>query len=87
MDVHNSDTSPAIRSTCTWEQNAPICGGEIYRTLDGTCNSPVEPIFGRAMTPLQRINEATYAPGSYGNPRMADNGLDLPSARLISTSG
>ena len=87
MDVYNSDTSPAIRSTCTWEQNAPICGGEIYRPFDGTCNSPVEPNFGRAMTPLQRINEATYALGSYGNPRMADNGLDLPSARLISTSG
>ena len=87
MDVHNSDNSPSIKSTCTWVQNAPICDEKIYRHYDGTCNSPVEPNFGRAKTPLQRINEATYAPGSFGNPRMAENGLDLPSARLISTLG
>lgn len=87
LDSFSSDTNRQIRSTCIWETTAPVCTGEEkYRSQDGTCNSPVEPNFGRAMTPLQRILEATYAEGTYGKPRLAESGSDLPSARAVSTS-
>ena len=88
LDSFSSDTNRQIRSMCIWENTAPVCTGEEkYRSQDGTCNSPLEPNYGRAMTPLQRILEPTYAEGTYGKPRLAESGLDLPSARAVSTSG
>ena len=46
-----------------------------------------EPNFGRAFTPFQRILDPEYAPGTVGGPRVAKDGTDLPSARLLSTTG
>ena len=47
-----------------------------------------EPNYGRAFTPFSRLIEDTeYAPGTISGPRVARNGSDLPSARLLSTTG
>ena len=57
------------------------------RSLDGSCNNLGEPNFGRALTPFQRVSDAEYAPRTVFGPRVSKNGNDLPSARLISTTG
>ncbi|XP_071149994.1 salivary peroxidase/catechol oxidase-like [Mytilus edulis] len=60
-----------------------------YRTFDGSCNNLEHPEFGKANTLFERfVNEDgnyvfDYADGK-GLPRVAQNGNELPNARLIS---
>ena len=56
-----------------------------YRTVDGSCNNPSNPLYGMAGTPFQRILEATYPRGD-NTPRKARDGAALPSARTVSTT-
>ena len=80
-----------IAKDCEWIRDKPVCNTinpNKYRSLDGSCNNLTEPNYGRAFTPFSRLIEDTeYAPGTISGPRVARNGSDLPSARLLSTTG
>lgn len=42
----------------------PQCaGGDLYRTIDGTCNNQEQPWIGAAKTPLNRLAPNTYEDG------------------------
>ena len=56
-----------------------------FRTIDGSCNNLKQPLYGKSFTPLQRVLDSDYSDG-FTLPRVAKNGQDLPSARLISTT-
>ena len=86
----NAETSTEIAEECDWLVNVPDCStteSRDYRSLDGSCNNVDVPNMGRAFTPFDRLIDAEYAPGTVNGPRMSNNRKDLPSARLISTTG
>ena len=71
-------------------ESVPDCNtnkSRMVRSLDGSCNNIEVPNMGRAFTPFSRLIDAEYAPGTVNGPRMSRNRTDLPSARLISTTG
>ena len=73
-----------------WLLDKPVCNTsnpKKYRSMDGSCNNLKETNYGRAFTPFFRILDAEYAPGTINGPRLAKDGTDLPSARLLSTTG
>ncbi|XP_059611568.1 peroxidase [Phlebotomus argentipes] len=55
----------------------------IYRTANGSCNNKDNPHFGESLTPFRRILNPDYADG-VEEPRMSDDGTNLPSARRVS---
>ncbi|XP_043512187.1 uncharacterized protein LOC122529801 isoform X2 [Frieseomelitta varia] len=59
----------------------PECPFSKYRTLDGSCNRPMQR--GATMTPFRRILPPNYADG-IETPRRAISGAELPSAREVS---
>lgn len=62
------------------------CGGPTpFRTLDGSCNNPIDPTTGMANTPFVRVLPAQYSDGVHG-PRRARSGRALPSARQLVTT-
>ena len=87
----SATTDNDIAKDCEWIQDKPVCNTinpKKYRSLDGSCNNLKEPNYGRAFTPFSRlIDDTEYAPGTISGPRVARNGSDLPSARLLSTTG
>ena len=90
LQFFNSDTMNEIEDECEWIKDYPNCRSvesRKYRSFDGSCNNLNEPNFGRAFTPFSRLMDSSYAPGSVGLPRKAQDGSDLPSARLVSTTG
>ena len=90
MRYYNSKTSNEIADDCEWLTDKPVCNTinpKKYRSLDGSCNNLKETNYGRAFTPFSRILETEYAPGTINGPRLAKDGTDLPSARLLSTTG
>lgn len=65
---------------------APFCNRKArYRTIDGSCNNLQNPLFGKSLTPLQRILDNDYADGLM-LPRVDARGQELPSARFVSTT-
>ena len=86
----DATTSNEIADECEWLKDKPVCNTinpKKYRSLDGSCNNLKETNYGRAFTPFFRILDAEYAPGTINGPRLAKDGADLPSARLLSTTG
>ena len=88
MRFFSAKTNNDIAKDCEWIRDKPMCNPNKYRSLDGSCNNLKQPNYGRASTPFSRLIEDTeYAPGTISGPRVARNGSDLPSARLLSTTG
>ena len=89
MRFFSAKSNNDIAKDCEWIRDKPDCNTtNKYRSLDGSCNNLKEPNYGRAFTPFSRLIEDTeYAPGTISGPRVARNGSDLPSARLLSTTG
>ena len=91
MRFFDATTSKEIADECQWLLDKPVCNTsnpKKYRSMDGSCNNLKETNYGRAFTPFSRLIEDTeYAPGTISGPRVAKNGSDLPSARLLSTTG
>ena len=59
----NARTVSAVNETCPWTP-VPKCTDDFhtkYRSYDGSCNSLINPNFGRAETPFQRILPAAYS--------------------------
>ena len=86
----DATTSKEIADECQWLLDKPVCNAsnpKKYRSMDGSCNNLKETNYGRAFTPFFRILDAEYAPGTINGPRLAKDGTDLPSARLLSTTG
>ena len=86
----DATTSKDIADECQWLLDKPVCNTsnpKKYRSMDGSCNNLKETNYGRAFTPFVRILDAEYAPGTINGPRLAKDGTDLPSARLLSTTG
>ncbi|KAI9554243.1 hypothetical protein GHT06_019515 [Daphnia sinensis] len=68
------------KAHCTEHQlNSP------YRTIDGSCNNERHFVWGRAATQYHRMLASDYADGVWA-PRTGKNGIELPSARLVSTT-
>ena len=67
----------------------PVCDVDTinspFRTFDGACNNLRRPSWGRAGTQVQRLLPPNYADGVW-QPRVAQSGRPLPSARLVSIS-
>ncbi|XP_037793052.1 chorion peroxidase-like [Penaeus monodon] len=55
-----------------------------YRSIDGTCNNLAFPTWGSTFTPLLRVTPSFYSDG-VKKFRLANNGEELPSARLVSS--
>ncbi|XP_042858505.1 peroxidase-like [Penaeus japonicus] len=55
-----------------------------YRSFDGTCNNLVYPTWGATFTPLRRLAPPFYGDG-VSKFRLAKNGKELPSTRLVSS--
>ncbi|XP_047486110.1 peroxidase-like isoform X2 [Penaeus chinensis] len=56
-----------------------------YRSIDGTCNNLAFPTWGSTFTSLRRVTPPFYSDGVKAF-RLAKNGEELPSARLVSSS-
>ena len=62
----NVRTLPDLKDVCPWtSEEAPECTDVLYRSFDGSCNNLINPNFGRADTPYQRLLPAAYE-GRYG---------------------
>lgn len=61
------------------------CRRSKYRTADGSCNNVVNPEWGKAFTPFNRLISPDYGDG-INSPRLAGSGSQLPNPRVISTS-
>lgn len=79
----NAINSASIKIECE-KYNSVTCNPqEKYRTADGSCNNRNNALWGMSRTPLNRILPAEY--NKLDEPRVANSGAELPSARLIST--
>ncbi|XP_001946575.2 peroxidase [Acyrthosiphon pisum] len=68
-----------------FDQCAPIVScdySDKYRTSNGTCNNPNNPIWGSSNTPFIRLVDAHYSDG-ISKLRASSDGKPLPSAREI----
>lgn len=54
-----------------------------YRTLDGSCNNLLYPMWGKSFTQFQRLVPTAYADG-LNELRRAHDGSELPGARVVS---
>nr|XP_045600702.1 peroxidase-like [Procambarus clarkii] len=61
------------------------CTPSKYRSVDGTCNNLKNPTWGASFTPFRRALPPEYGDG-VSSFRVASDGRELPSARLISTT-
>lgn len=61
----------------------PPCVKSRYRTLDGTCNNPQNPMWGSANNRYGRLLTPRYGDG-ISTPTSSITGQDLPSSRLVS---
>ncbi|KAK6621977.1 hypothetical protein RUM44_001784 [Polyplax serrata] len=71
-----------IADTCPRITN---CRVQKYRTPDGSCNNLSHDRWGKSGTALQRIIPPKYEDGVNAPRNRAENGQELPSARLVST--
>ncbi|XP_049790669.1 peroxidase-like [Schistocerca nitens] len=77
----NLSSVPA--ADCQYDRR-PNCRRSLrYRTLDGTCNNPLNPVWGAANTPYTRLLPPVYSDGVHA-PRQSARGGPLPTARLLS---
>ena len=86
----NAETSTEIAEQCDWIKEVPDCNSTerlTIRSFDGSCNNLQNPNSGRAFTPFRRLIDPQYARATVNGPRISQNGTDLPSARLVSTTG
>lgn len=77
---------PAIFSknpTPTCPAPVPACPHSKYRTYDGSCNNPINPLWGMANTRYGRLLSPKYGDG-VSSPTVSVSGNDLPNARSIS---
>ncbi|CAH1796651.1 unnamed protein product [Owenia fusiformis] len=75
---------PPMRESCPYQQT--LCNSsDTYRSLDGTCNNLNHGLWGSAFTPFTRLLLPDYADG-YNKSRVAVDGTELPSARLVSST-
>uniref|UniRef100_A0A2H8TZW2 Peroxidase n=1 Tax=Melanaphis sacchari TaxID=742174 RepID=A0A2H8TZW2_9HEMI len=75
----------AIKNREYFDQCAPIFScdySDKYRTSNGTCNNPNNPIWGSSNTPFIRLVDAHYSDG-ISKLRISFDGKSLPSAREI----
>lgn len=86
-------TIHSIRQTITFPacRSRPPCmehfgtGIVKYRTIDGSCNNLEQTSWGMTRSTFQRILPPAYSDGVFA-PRVATDGSNLPSARLVSLS-
>lgn len=71
-----------IADTCPRTTN---CRLQRYRSADGSCNNLGNDRWGKSSTALQRILPPKYEDGVNSPRSKAENGQELPSARLVST--
>ncbi|XP_039283319.1 peroxidase [Nilaparvata lugens] len=71
-----------IADTCPQVQ---LCDASKYRTADGSCNNLSQDRWGKAGTALHRILPPKYQDGVSSPRTRAANGVDLPSARIVSS--
>jgi len=79
----SAENSDLIKQECETYRSVTCNPQDKYRTADGSCNNKVEILWGMSRTPLNRILPAVY--NRRDQPRVANSGAELPSARLIST--
>ncbi|XP_065580861.1 peroxidase-like isoform X1 [Artemia franciscana] len=69
-----------LRNACPAQ---PFCSfSSKYRTMDGSCNNRLQPNWGKAGTPVERILPPSYADGIW-TPKRAKSGAELPNVRAI----
>ncbi|OXA57165.1 peroxidasin homolog [Folsomia candida] len=56
-----------------------------YRTIDGTCNNYLHPVWGSSYNTFQRLFPAQYSDG-YNSPKGLPPQRPLPNARLVSST-
>lgn len=81
---HYQLTQTVAGDHCLIEPSSCVRSAGRYRTIDGTCNNPAHPLWGRSLTPFARLLAPAYADG-LNQPRVAGSGRPLPSARQLSS--
>nr|AIZ68326.1 peroxinectin [Caligus rogercresseyi] len=71
-----------LRASCNANITCNVT--DVFRHPRGICNNLVKPILGAVFTPVQRILRNNYFDG-FSMPRHAKNGIQLPSARFVSS--
>jgi len=71
----------SLQGTCL---PTPICVPFKYRSFDGTCNNLLNPNWGRALTPQERLLPPVYDDGIWAE-KIQFNGRPLPNARMLSS--
>ncbi len=71
--AHRMDSAPPASGSGEEEDicdvEPPNCDfSDRFRTIDGTCNNPVDPTLGSRNTPFARFCPAEYVPGTEGEP-------------------
>lgn len=80
--VGDLSESPYCDQTLLRPQPTPCDPDYPYRSADGTCNNLKNPTWGAAFTQFRRAMPPDYGDG-VSSLRLARDGTDLPSARLV----
>jgi peroxidase len=76
VNIANSD----LASLCPKE---PVCPANKYRKIDGSCNNVQNKDWGKSFRAFARMLPPKYGDG-LKTPRVASDGSELPSARVVS---
>lgn len=82
-EVRGADISESVLEDC---YKTPQCNSEEpYRNMDGSCNNLKTPLFGKSLTPFQRVLNPIFE-DHFNQPRLTVSGFPLESPRKISST-